>query len=80
MFTLNKENIKSALVYGVLVGLLAVFGYIYKLGDVFKIDWKVLVNVGSSAFIGFTISLIKNFLTTNSGKFLGVINVIPNKE
>ena len=72
---LSKENLKSALVYAFLLGSLAMFIYVQDLGSIFLIDWKVLVNTGAMALIGAIISLIKNLLTTNEGKFLGAVKV-----
>ena len=87
MFKIDWANIKSAIVYGLLsslvLGVLASLGYVLKLGNIWGIDWKELTNVGILAAIGgfvAGISIIKNLLTTNSGKFLGITEVIPDKE
>lgn len=77
MFEISWINIKSALVYGVLSGLLAIASYAISIGDVFNLDLKVLINAGVFGFLVVVVSLIKNFLTNADGKFLGVIKVIP---
>lgn len=65
-------NLKSALVSGVIMGVLAMATYIVGLGDVFKIDVHSLVNVGALAVLTAVVSLIKSYLTTSDGAFLGV--------
>ena len=80
MFKLSKENIKSALVYGLLSGILAIFMYALEVGDLFKLDWKALVNAGVFAFMIAMVSVIKNLLTSDEGKFLGITTVIPDKK
>lgn len=77
---LSKENIKSALVYGLLFGIFAILDGIITTGSIFNIDWKLLVNSGIIAGLGTTVSLIKNLLTTNKGNFVGTIKVIPPIE
>lgn len=71
---LNMANVNSALVYGLLSGLLAVSLLVIKYGSVFGIDWKALVDAG---VLGFITSIVKNLLTTNDGNFAGVVPVIP---
>ena len=80
MFKLNWINIKSALVYGLLSALLAICVYAVGIGDVFKMDWKALVNAGFFAFLMALVSLLKNLLTTDSGKFMGLTQVITPIE
>ncbi len=77
---LDWTNVKSALVYGVLSAFLAIALYINEVHSVFLIDWKALVNAGVFGGLTAVISLIKNLLTTNSGNFLGIINVIPDTK
>lgn len=67
---LSWINIKSGLIYG----LLAVIVYVISKGSVFGLDWKTLVDVG---VLGLLTSLVKNFFTSDNGKFAGVIKVIP---
>lgn len=73
-------NVKSALVYGLLSALLAIGIYTMGVGDVFKIDWQVLLNAGIYGFLTVIVSLLKNLLSDSSGKFLGLIQVIPKIE
>jgi len=69
LLQLSWINIKSAIVYGVI----AVCLYIISKGTVFGLDWKILVDVGVMAILT---SFTKNFFTTNSGDFAGVIKVV----
>lgn len=80
MLKLNKENFKSALVYGLLWGLLAVAVRVDEVGDIFALNWRELVNVGVTGGLAVGISLLKNLLTTTSGNFLGAVKVIPPTE
>ncbi len=79
MFTLVKENWYSAFVYALLIAVIDILAYVISLGDVFKIDSHELINVGVLSLAVGLSSLLKNLLTTNSGKFAGVIPVIPDK-
>lgn len=87
MGKISWVNIKSALVYGVLTAIvfaiLAMAGYVLQIGDIFGIDWKALVNTGVIAFITgivMGVSIIKNLLTTDDGKFMDTVKVIPPTE
>lgn len=76
MFKLNWVNVKSGLVYGVIIGLGLMISYSISVGDIWALNWKVLVNTG---VFGFLSSILKNLLTSDSGKFLNVVEVIPDK-
>lgn len=79
MLNLSWVEVKSALVYAVLSAVLATLMYVIGIGDIFKIEMKALINIGvMSLFVGIT-SIIKNFLTSSSGKFLGAIQVKPGE-
>lgn len=65
---LSLENVKSAIVYG----LLAVALFVISKGSVFGLDWHALVDVG---VLGLLTSLVKNLLTTNEGNFVGLVGV-----
>lgn len=87
LFKLEWANIKSAIVYGLitalLVFILSVLEGIKDHGSIFGVDWKNVIDTGIIATIGLVISIVsivKNLLTTNQGKFLGITTVIPNKE
>jgi len=87
LFKLEWANIKSAIVYGLLmcavVFILSALETILAHGSIFGVDWKNLIDVGVIAVLGLVVSIvsiIKNLLTTNQGKFLGITTVIPNKE
>lgn len=75
MFSLNWTNVKSALVSGVITAVLAGASYIIGLGDVFSIDVHALVNVISLAALTAIVSLVKSLLTTDSGNFVGSVNI-----
>lgn len=79
MFKINWANIKSALVYVFLTASLSVLVYIIGVGDVFLISLKSLINIGVMSISTGLISVIKSLLTTDEGKFLGVVSVIPEK-
>lgn len=80
IFKLDWTNIKSALIYGLLAVMLAIGLYLTEVGNIFLIDWRALANAAVFGGLSVVISLIKNLLTTNSGNFLGVVSVIPDKE
>ena len=80
IFKLGWVNVKSALVYGLLSAILAIGMYMLSVGSVFSLDFHELINAGVFGFLGVIISLVKNLLTTNSGNFLGAVEVIPNKQ
>ncbi len=82
--TLSWTNIKSALVYGVLstlVTFLLVVGIsILAHGSIYGLDWPNILDKGAMAVIGVLVSLVsllKNLLTDDKGKFLGLVQVIP---
>lgn len=77
MFTLSWINIKSAIVYAILMALLSMIVYVISVHDLWAIDTHVLINSGVLAFFTGITSLIKNILTTDSGKFLGIFQVVP---
>lgn len=76
--TLTKANINSALVYFVLFALLDMALYVKSVGSVFNVDWRALVDAGFFGGLAFLISVLKNLLTTQDGKFLGITQVIPS--
>lgn len=87
LFNLNWTNIKSAAIYGLLSMFLAfvlsIVESILKAQSIFGLDWHVIVNQGVIAALGIfvtTVSLVKNFLTTDKGNFLGIAEVIPDKK
>lgn len=65
-------SIKSALVSGVITGILGIAGYIIGVGDIFKLDVHTLLNVGALAALTTVVSLIKAGLTTDRGTIAGV--------
>ena len=75
IFQVDFEGLKSALVSTILMAVLGVAGYIIGLGDIFQIDWRALANVGVMALLTGVVSLIKNFLTSDSGKFANITKI-----
>lgn len=77
MFTLNWTNVKSALVSAFITAVLGIGGYVIGVGDVFRLDVHTLVNVASLSALTTFVSLLKSFLTTDQGNFVGLTNVHP---
>lgn len=74
IFKLDWVNVKSAVIYGLVVGLGLMFAYAISIGDIWALDWHILVNTFVLGFLG---SVVKNLFTTNKGNFVGLIKVIP---
>lgn len=82
--TLSWTNVKSALVYGFLSTFvtfsLVVGSSILAHGSIYGLDWHNIIDKGAIAVIGVLVSLVsilKNLLTNDQGKFLGMVQVIP---
>ena len=75
IFTTNWAGIGESLLAAVVLAVLAAFGQIVLVGnfDVFTANWAsighTMVNVGFISGVGF---LVKDFLSTNTGSFLGI--------
>jgi len=85
--TLDWSNVKSAVIYGILTSivtfLIVIGSGILTHGSIYGINWTVLIDKGAIAVIGVLVtivSLFKNLLTNNQGKFLGFLDVIPDKD
>lgn len=85
IFTLTWENIKGAVLYGVLTCLvtflLVVGNSIVTHGSIYGLDWPNIIDQGILAVLGIlvaSVSIIKNLLTDNQGNFLGVVKVVPD--
>jgi hypothetical protein len=76
MFNLSWTNIKSALVSGVIMGILAIAAYIIGVGDIFSLNFHSLANAGALATLVTIVSLFKSFITTETGTVAG-IQVVP---
>lgn len=72
LLTLDWGNVKSAIISTIIVSLGATLAYIIGVGDIFKLDWREIINIAIMAGAG---SLVKNFFSTNDGKFLGKIQL-----
>ena len=79
IFSINWTNIKSAFVSVVLTAVLSVLVYIVSVGDIFILDAHKMANIGALSLLTGLISIIKSFLTTDSGHFLGITKVTDKK-
>lgn len=87
LFTLTWSNVKSALVYGLLVLLvsllLAIAQSVLQAGSIFGLNWLHIVDSAVIATLPVGIaglSILKNLLTDAQGNFLGGPKVIPDNE
>lgn len=72
---ITTTNVKSALVSAFLTACLALAGYVIGVGDIFKIDVHAFANVGALSLLTAVVSIIKSFLTTPSGNFVGAVAI-----
>lgn len=81
IFSISWVNIKSAMVSTVLTAFLSMAVYIVSLNDIFVINYRTLINIGAISLLTGIISLIKSFLTTDTGRFLGTTKIaeVPKK-
>ena len=77
LFQVSWTNVKSALIYALLIAIVEGIGFIISAGSVFSVEWHGLVNAMVLPALVFIVSIIKNFLTTAKGNFVGVVKVIP---
>lgn len=80
LFKVSKANVQSAIVYGLLWGLLSVLLQVQQAGSIFGLDWKAIADAGVLAVIAVVITLLKNLFTTDAGNFLGLVKVVPPTE
>ena len=69
----TTEDLKGALVSASFMAVIAILIYIQDLGSIWLIEWKDLADVAIMSLIVYFISISKNFLTTEEGKFLGIV-------
>lgn len=74
-FKVSWADVWSALVSGLIMALIVIITNILAIGDIFKLDWAVLINAGVIAFLTSIVSFLKSLLTTDSGKFIGLVKV-----
>jgi hypothetical protein len=86
LLKLDWENVKSAVVYGLLtmfvVFVISISEAVIAHGSIFGVDWKNVVDISSLKVLGVFISgisIVKNLLTTNDGKFFGLFTVVSDK-
>ena len=72
-FKVSWGQIGNAVAYVVLTAILGMGLYVLGIGDVFQINFQSLVNIGAISLIAGIVSIIKDLLTTKSGKLAGVI-------
>jgi len=75
IFNISLTNLKSAIVFAILTAVMAMIVYVIGLGDIFQIESRTIANIGAMALLNGVLSLLKSFLTTNTGEFLGVTKV-----
>lgn len=85
--TLTWANVKSAIIYGLLTSVvtfaLVVGTSILAHGSFYGLEWSVILDKAAIAVVGVLVSLVsllKNLLTDAQGRFLGIIEVIPDKS
>lgn len=77
ILTLDAANIKSALITVLLTSLAGVLLYIVGLGgDLFMINFHVLLSIFVLALANGLLSVIKSLFTTNKGNFVGVVTTV----
>lgn len=67
--TINLNAVRSALVSVFLWVFIAVAGYIIGLGDIWKVDWKVMANIGALSLLTGLVSLVKEYFIKNDKIF-----------
>lgn len=87
LFSIDRSNVKSAAVYAVLTiivtFLFVMLDAVVSNGSIYGLDWSTIIDKSTMAVLGVIVmfvSLLKNFLTNQRGKFLGFLEVIPDKE
>lgn len=75
MFNITWKDVRGALISGIIMGVIAVAGYIVSVGDLWKIDKHTLVNTFSISGLTAIVSIVKSFLTDSKGRFLGAIAI-----
>ncbi len=67
------NEVKNALVWVVLTAIVVVLAYVISVGDIFKLDWRVMINLGVLSLCNGVISLIKSFMTNyEKGTIAGI--------
>ena len=72
---INWVEVKNSLVLALLTALTAVMVNIISVGNIFGLDWKLLINTGVLAFAVFFVSTLKELLTTEKGNLLGLVKI-----
>ena len=72
---INWVEVKNSLVLALLTALTAVLVNIISVGNIFGLDWKLLINTGVLAFAVFFVSTLKELLTTEKGNLLGLVKI-----
>ncbi len=80
IFKISWTNIKSALVYGLMVTLLTTIIYVINVGDLRSVNWYTVINMLALGSLGAVASVLKNLLTTTKGNFVGIVKVIPSTK
>lgn len=72
---LSARDFKSAFVSFLLTIILAGAVYVVGIGDIFKVELNAFINVIAISGLVFVISLIKSWMTTKQGDFLGAVKI-----
>lgn len=75
LFLINKKDIVSAVVSGLIMALLTILLAIKEAGSVMNLNWINILDMGIMAFITFVVSWIKSMFTDEAGKFVGKIQI-----
>ena len=75
IFVFNWVDVKSAVVSGLLMGLLVIVSSVIASKSIYNLDWANLIDIGIMAFLTSMVSLIKSILTSSSGSFAGLTKI-----
>lgn len=73
--SINWLNIKSAITSALIMGFLAICGYILGVGSIWDIDFHNLANAGVLAVLTAIVSILKSYFTTPTGTFAGIVQI-----
>ena len=69
------QEVKSAVISALLMGVLGVGTYITGIGDIFGLDWRTITNIFAVAVITGVVSYVKSLMTTKEGNFAGIVKI-----
>ena len=74
-FTWSWTDLKSGLVSGIIVALIAMGDTVIEAKSLFAVHYADVLNAGAFALIVFCTSMLKSLFTNSEGKFAGAIKV-----